>query len=182
MKAHIIKDCCNRHHIVLEKKFYKDICRQAEIGPYWWIKLDDVYETINRPNFSEQYRYDICYAIMNCYLHYLKDHTISIEEEIRLLKFWWIYREYVEGLKETSLDHGVIIQLMAKIVTSRIIPSKTLSNKEMNVITTKYCQMKASEWRDIKDFNTLSEWIYQLRPDYDALLQEAECEAYGKEA
>ena len=180
MGLHIVKDCCGKHRFMAEKKLYKQITEQGDLGPYWSIKLDDIYEIINRPAFSVEYRYKICYSILNCYLNYLVDHTISLEETLRVLKFWWDYREYINNSNDTSTNGYVVIQLMAKIITKNIVPSKTLSKDVMDNFSTFYCQMKAHQWREIPNFDELCAWVSNLKPSYESLLADVELNSYSK--
>lgn len=169
----IINDCCGRPCRMTEENFCKMIKKKMPIDDFG---LDEVYEVINRKNFDADKRIEVCRDILKGYYKLLKTTRISDLEQIRVFKFWWLYRDFLEDTEEIDL---LILDYVSRTVANIAYESKVLSKERYNTFISCFFKMQIELFREIKEFEDLEKWIKALAPAYQTLLTEEEVGSYS---
>ena len=169
----IVNDVCGRPCRMTEENFCKMIKKKIPIDEFG---LDEVYEVINRKNFDADKRIEVCKDILKGYHKHLKTTRISDLEQIRVFRFWWLYRDYLEEIGEFDL---LILDYVSRTVAGITYESKVLSKEHYNTFISCFFKMQIEQFREIKEFEDLEKWIKALAPAYKALLADEEVRSYS---
>lgn len=167
MQHIIIRDCLGRHHTMSKKSFLSLIEKESTKGPIEEYRLDDIYEAIDTPIFDTDSRNQVCKAILDSYYRHLANVRISAEQHVRVLKFWWMYRE-------NEPNDPFLNDYISRSVTRIAVPSKTLPKAQYDSFVTFFNSDALRHYYEVKSFNDLKNWVCNLEADFCSLLHETE--------